>query len=475
MTVAVFDAGITHLKLLVIDSSGRVRFRRVGETPSADGPPYRHLDTETAWDWLLDSLSRAARENRIQAVVPCAHGSAAALIDEHALVLPVMHYESEPPASVVDEYKRLAPAFEEACAPLNPAAMTLGLQLYWQSQAHSLAYGRAVQALPYAQYWAWRLCGHAATEVTSLGAQTHIWAPVERTYTSLARTQGWDRLFAPLHPAWEPLGTVGKVIARRTGLPEDTPVLAGIHDSSANYLRYVAAGKRDFTLMSTGTWIINFNRSCRPQALDPRFDTNTNSSVRGEPIACSRFMGGREYEILSGGTRATATRSAIEAIVRNRVFALPSFTDSGGPVPGSGGRGRIVGALDSASAHAAMATIYCALMASRAVGHISSDGQSRNEIVIDGAFAANAAFCRLVAAFNPGRPVSVARAPEGTAQGAAALWGLERRSRAEVKLDPAEPLPVPELESYAREWSEQVDAIFAVPPKMAFSLPMCTE
>ncbi|MGI9336873.1 MAG: FGGY-family carbohydrate kinase [Gammaproteobacteria bacterium] len=464
MSVAVFDAGITHLKLLVIDASGRVRFRRVRPTPTVQAPPYRHLDTETAWDWLVDSLARAAHEVRIQAVVPCSHGSAVALIDEEALVLPVMHYESEPPKALVEEYASLAPPFEEACAPVNPAAMTLALQLFWQSREFPRDYERAVQALPYAQYWAWRLCGRAATEVTSLGAQTQVWAPIERSYTSLAVAQGWDRLFAPLHPAWESLGPLHESIVRRTAVPADTPVLTGIHDSSANYLRYVAAGKRDFTLMSTGTWIINFNASCPLHTLDPRYDTNTNTSVRGAPIACSRFMGGREYEIVSGGTRAMATRSGVEAIVRNRVYALPSFTDSGGPVPGTGACGRIVGALEGEPAKAALATIYCALMANRAVGHISAEhvcggDQTDSEIVIDGAFTANAPFCRLIAALNPGRRVSVARTPEGTAQGAAALWGLERRSRAEVKLDLAEPLPVPGLERYVLEWSQQLGSM----------------
>ncbi|MFZ5710048.1 MAG: hypothetical protein ACOY4T_10245 [Pseudomonadota bacterium] len=34
------------------------------------------------------------------------------------------------------------------------------------------------------------------------------------------------------------------------------PVLAGGHDSSLNFHRYAATGLSDFTLVSTGTWIV---------------------------------------------------------------------------------------------------------------------------------------------------------------------------------------------------------------------------
>ncbi|PJN92560.1 hypothetical protein CNY89_28645, partial [Amaricoccus sp. HAR-UPW-R2A-40] len=44
-------------------------------------------------------------------------------------------------------------------------------------------------------------------------------------------------------------------IAARTGLSPSTRVISGIHDSSANFYRYQAAGLTDFTVISTGTWI----------------------------------------------------------------------------------------------------------------------------------------------------------------------------------------------------------------------------
>src|SRR3546814_10370394 len=121
--------------------------------------------------------------------------------------------------------------------------------------------------------------------------------------------------------------------AAATGLPATTPVLTGIHDSNANFFRYRAAGFDDFTLMSTGTWLITFNAAQPLDRLDPARDTNSNTDVAGAPVACSRFMLGREYEILAGedGRTATAGPADVARLMGAAHMALPSFTDSGGP------------------------------------------------------------------------------------------------------------------------------------------------
>ncbi len=52
-------------------------------------------------------------------------------------------------------------------------------------------------------------------------------------WSSLARARGWDRLFPPRHAAWEVIGTF-------PGLRGKGEILTGIHDSNANWLRYMA-------------------------------------------------------------------------------------------------------------------------------------------------------------------------------------------------------------------------------------------
>ena len=64
--------------------------------------------------------------------------------------------------------------------------MCLGAQLHWQQKLFPQAFARATDLLLLPQYWAWRLSGTKATEVTSLGAHTHLWRPAEGAFSGLA-------------------------------------------------------------------------------------------------------------------------------------------------------------------------------------------------------------------------------------------------------------------------------------------------
>ena len=52
--------------------------------------------------------------------------------------------------------------------------LTLARQLLWQSGEFPTEFERCTSILPFPQYWAWRLSGVRAAEVTSLGAQTQM-------------------------------------------------------------------------------------------------------------------------------------------------------------------------------------------------------------------------------------------------------------------------------------------------------------
>ncbi len=94
-----------------------------------------------------------------------------------------------------------------------------------------------------------------------------------------------------------------------------------------------------------------------------------NSDLLGRPVACARFMGGCEYATIAGAAAAPHAPSPsvadVEALIARGTMALPSFTRSGGPFPGTGGKGRIVGPRPgTARERAALAALYVALVAS---------------------------------------------------------------------------------------------------------------
>jgi sugar (pentulose or hexulose) kinase len=447
---AVIDVGKTHIKLVAVTSDGAA----LDSTSAANRSGNGVLDVDGAWRWLCDELARFAAKFALTAIVPTTHGCAAAVVGQDRLLCPVIDYEAQPPGEVDHRYDAIRPAFSETCSPRLPAGLNLGRQLFWSQSTKEAAWNRAEAVLTYPQYWSWRLTGKMASEVTSLGCHTDLWCPARAAFSSLVERRGWSSLFPPLQPAWHPSGRVRAGL----GLPVDCDVLNGIHDSNASYLRYLAGVPSPFALLSTGTWMICFNSAGALSALDPARDTLANVDVCGRPIACSRFMGGREYATLAGmrGEPVIPTWAAIEAVVARRLFAFPSFSASGGPYPLR--RGVLSADPRSAAEAAALAVLYVALMARESI--LLSGPVSR--LYIDGAFAANDVFTGVLAALLPDVDVRVALGTDGTAIGASLLAAMRTNAGRLPQLSvPMRAVPVcgVAIAAYAGEWRDRLEEI----------------
>ena len=446
--VAVLDVGKSDVRLLAI-SQGRVLSVRSAPNAVRRGQPYPSCDTDHLWRWMMAALADLGERFALQAIVPTSYGSTAALIDAAALVLPILDYATDPPPEVAAAYVEIAPWFEECFCPVNPASVTLGRQLFWLSREFPDAFARARWILPFAQYWAWGLSGVPACEVTSLGAQTQLWNARQRELSSLVRRQEWAEKIPPLRNAWDVLGPLQFELAKKCYLQVETPVLCGIYASGANIARYLAAGLDDSTLISTGEWLVAYQPHLPLAELDPLRDTAANVDLLGRPVACARFMAGREHAAIAGdGREARADFCDVDALVAAGTMAVPAFTASGGPFPGASGRGRIVGAQpDSGRARAALASLYLALMTSACLDLL----RSRSEVIIDGAFADDPLFPTLLAALRPGQPVAVSSERHGAALGAALLWGWsERTAPAPLNLRPVAAARIAGLAAYER-------------------------
>lgn len=456
--IAVVDVGATNTKVMLFDAGGMPRAQRKVPSRHKEGPPYRHIDPEPVFELLRVALPDLDRTLPVDVIVPCAHGAAlACLAASGDLALPVMDYTAEPPAALAEEYRRIAPPFDEVFAPVLPMALTHGMQLYWQERAFPEQFARIATIVPWIQYATFRLTGERLSEISGLSSQSHLIAVRTNEYSSLARDRGWDRLFAPIRKAWEVAGPLLPEF-RGSGLRGKGMVLTGVHDSNANYLRYLAAGLNSFTLLSTGTWIIGFDTTTPVDKLQMERDTATNTDVFGRPVASCRFYGGREFELVSEGAAAElATIDDVRRLVAEDIQALPSFTDSGGPVPGTGGLGRMVGRNpDTPAERAALASLYCAQMVAESLDAIGS----KTDVIVDGPFSENRCFVRLLARLRPGQRLFTSALREGTMAGAAclALMPDGRLPRVELALDEARPAEIEGLDRYIRTWRERAGA-----------------
>lgn len=449
-TVAVLDIGKTNVKLALFEQ-GRLLWEKSTSNRILPGPPYPHEDVDSAWGFFLAVLSEAARAHKIGALIPTAHGAAGALIGASDLAAPVMDYEFLDVEHIEPDYAKIRPPFSETLSPKLPAGLNLGRQLAYQKWRCPGLFARATHFLPYPQYWAWRLTGVAASEVSSLGAHTDLWEPRQGRASSLVTALGIESLIPPLWRAFDPLGPIKPDIAAATSLPPETQVFCGVHDSNASLLPYLVSRQAPFTLLSTGTWVILMSVGLSLDQLDARDDTLANVDVLGRPTACGRFMGGREYGIIAGGSR-NPDLGAIERVIASGALALPCFSGQGGPYATS--KGVIHGDV-AARDRSALATLYCALVSDLMLTRM---GARSGDLIVEGSFAGNLAFCQTLGALRAKQRIFAAKDAAGTARGAAMLahWP--------PAYSIAAPMPVPAvsivgLEAYRDAWTAAINLI----------------
>lgn len=449
-TVAVLDIGKTNVKLALFDD-GRLLWEKSAPNRVRPGPPYPHEDVESAWTFFLDALHEAARTHQVNAIVPTAHGAAGALIGESELAAPVMDYEFTGVEVIEPDYARLRPPFSESLSPNLPAGLNLGRQLAYQKWRCPDLFAKAKYFVGYPQYWTWRLSGVAVSEVTTLGAHTDLWSPRQGRFSSLVAALDVGHLLPPLRRAFDPLGPIKPEIAAACGLAPDTPVFCGIHDSNASLLPYLLSRQTPFTVLSTGTWVILMCIGLSLEQLDPHDDTLANVDALGRPIACGRFMGGREYAVIAGGS-GNADLDAIERVIASGAMALPCFSGQGGPYATTKG---VICGEPAARDRTALATLYCALVSDLMLTRM---GAASGDLIVEGTFAGNLAFCQTLGALRPTQRVFAAEDAAGTARGAAMLaqWAPSYHI---AEPAPVDPISIAGLDSYRKTWTAAVGMI----------------
>ncbi|MBY2965266.1 carbohydrate kinase [Rhizobium leguminosarum] len=446
--IAVLDIGKTNAKVVVLDSETGAEIA-VLKRPNVTIKTglYPHYDVEALWSFALDALKSLAREPGFDAVSIATHGASAALLGrDGALAMPVIDYEHEYPQDIRDAYTRLRPSFDETFSPRLAMGLNVGAQLHYQKTAFPEEFAKVATILTYAQYWTARLTGVAANELTSLGCHTDLWNPRAGRYSSLVDRLAIRDLMAPIRSAFDALGPVLPDIAADLGLTAPVPVYCGIHDSNASLLPHLVNREAPFAVVSTGTWVINFGVGGDLDHLDPKRDALANVDAYGRAVPSSRFMGGREFEILSaeiGPVDEKAAQAAIGPVIGKGLMLLPNIAPGSGPFPGKASRW--IGAEEaSREERFAAACLYLVLMTDACLGLIGAKGP----VIVEGPFALNGTYLKLLAALT-GREVMALPGSTGTSQGAALLTGIRPVSGAETHIPPTD---IPGLTAYRTRW-----------------------
>jgi sugar (pentulose or hexulose) kinase len=458
----VLDIGKTLAKLSLWSAGGAMIERRVRANARVTTGSYAALDAAGIEAWLAEVLRDFSRLADVGAIIPVGHGAAAAIIRGDRLACPPLDYEDAMPESLRARYDVERDAFSDTGSPALPDGLNLGAQIFrLETLEPDLA--KDTQILPWAQYWSWLLCGVAASEVTSLGCHTDLWNPLTGKPSALAERRGWAARLAPLRGASEVLGTLTPAWVARTGLPADTEVHCGLHDSNAALLAargFAEIADSESTVLSTGTWFVAMRSpkdvaSMDTSRLDEARDCLINVDALGKPTPSARFMGGREIETLIGlDTRRIdiapdqpALLAALPDVLADGAMVLPTFAPGFGPFPQGGGRW-IAEPGDHAARRAAV-SLYAALVADASLGLIGT----QERLLIEGRFAEGQVFVRALATLRPDVRVYTGKAHNDVSYGALRLL--------DAALPPAEPLELVapldvDLAPYRDRWRQEM-------------------
>jgi sugar (pentulose or hexulose) kinase len=452
MKVAVLDVGKTNVKAVIVDAGERreVAARTRPNRVLTDGS-YPHFDVDGIFAFFLQSLKELNSEFEFDAVSITAHGASGALLSAEGLALPILDYEFRYPVDVEAAYDEIRPPFSETFSPRLPGGLNLGAQLHYQKAVFPEAFANARAIVTYPQYWGWRLTGIAATEVTSLGCHTDLWRPKQGGFSSLVETLGIAGKLAPVRKPSDRLGYVTEEMSAKIGLARPVPLYCGIHDSNASLLPHLGQHEAPFAVVSTGTWVVIFAVGGDLDHLDSKRDTLANVDALGRAVPSARFMGGREFELLTKG-QGTATPEAIHRVLEERIVMTPSVVPGCGPFPDA--EHRVVNASNGLNADETYvaASLYAALMTKACLDLTRAAGP----IIVEGPFARNALYAEALSKAI-GRSVIVVSSSTGTSVGAAllAVGSSAPSSLQEGREASSHQLP-DSFQQYCAEWNRYV-------------------
>jgi sugar (pentulose or hexulose) kinase len=461
----VLDVGKTLSKLSLWAPGGRLMDRRRRQNDRIPGREYVGLDAAGIEAWLAQTLRDFARAADVGAIVPVAHGAAAAIIGDGALARLPLDYEHPIPAHLRREYDAQREPFTLTGSPALPDGLNLGAQLhYLESLDRSLLSGKE-WIVPWPQYWSWRLSGVAASEVTSLGCHTDLWHPIESTHSSLAIARGWAARMAPLQSADAVLDRITPEWAVRTGLSRDVEIHCGVHDSNAALLAargFPELAACDFTVLSTGTWFVAMRTPARDAQIDlaalpEARDCLVNVDVFSKPVPSARFMGGREIDLLTGpdigrvdlAPDQPALIEAVEQVLAQGTMALPTFAPAVGPFANC--RGRWTSRPEDATQRRAAVCLYAALVSDASLDLIGA----RDRLLVEGRFAGCEPYVRALATLRPETAVYVSHDRNDVSFGALRL--VDDSLGARESLVRVTPLPY-DLSEYRARWHSEIVA-----------------
>lgn len=475
----IFDLGKTNKKALVFDEALNCLEEQQVSIPEVQGAEGLLYDDAAAMsDWMDGVLATYCHSKKytLRAVNITTFGATVAHLQADGnLACPIFSYLCRIPEAVYREFVEFISAlpggFARLATPPLPHLLNVGTQLFWLSKTQPEMTRRITRTLFLPQYLVYRLTGRAFSEATSLGCHTALWDfQAQSIYQPVIEKTGWTDKLPPLAP----VETYIPLLDTYQNGRAETPIVAGtgLHDSSSALIPFRRALGEDFVLLSTGTWIIAQNPGApfRLSATDLAEDRLYYLTPEQAPVRAARLFAGREHDLqLKRITRHFGRPPAWQHAEVERFLPAffseiaermlkPAVLSGSGPFPNwPAGEWDLTAFASPEEAYArlcldlAVLTHYCTESVST---------EQTDAVVIDGGFARNTWFVRLLAMLQAPQSVYATDLPQATALGAALMvhpaWATLPSPEQLVALTQIEATPVAGLRIYAERFLNAV-------------------
>lgn len=461
--IAVLDIGKTNKKILVYDSELNLVDEKFTRIPEIESEGVLIDDVATLKSWILETLSSLSKKYIIKVISASAHGATYSMFDENLeIAVPQVAYNTDPGDDFhLKFYEKCGDpvALQQTTATpnfnllINPAK-----GIFFTQEKFPESYKNVRHIVLYAQFFGAWLTGNICADPTYVGNHSYLWDFKKETWSSVTGSLGIkDLLPKTFKNPWDSLGHIRPEIAMQTGLPSDTIVTVGVHDSNASMLPYIISRKEPFLLNSTGTWCVIMNEKEEVKFEEEELGKVVfyNMNAFWKPIKTAIFLGGMEFEHYTGILQKIHGRNDYPAfdekvyqkiISDNNKFILPSVARGIGQFPQSEPRAiendrKIpLSEIDKGIStpeffnnyEEALAVLNLSLAIQTKVSFDRADITPGMQVFTEGGFSRNDSYNTLLTSFYPESKFYLTDLKEASAFGAA-MCGKAARENLDIK------------------------------------------
>lgn len=292
----IFDIGKTNKKCFLFDEAYQEVYRnyiRFDELQDEEGFPCDNLEEIKKWIFRQFEYLWNDPIYDIQAINFSTYGASFVHLDEAGnLLTPLYNYLKPFPAEMLQDFlQKYGPESAFALQTASPVSGMLnsGLQLYWLKYARPEIFAKIHTSLHFPQYLSYLFSQKTVSEYTSIGCHTGLWDYAKKDYHDWVYAEGIDKILAPIVPT----DTQFEILFEE----EKVKMGVGIHDSSAALYPYLHDEKEPFLLMSTGTWSVSLNPFGTEILTETELAHNCLNYMRidGKAVKAARLFLGKEY------------------------------------------------------------------------------------------------------------------------------------------------------------------------------------